>query len=66
MTMRILIVMALRSGSFYTEPSGVAHFAETKAEPVEVYITGDCPFRYDLCQIVRRRLAAFVRDLRSS
>jgi quercetin dioxygenase-like cupin family protein len=34
---------ALRAGSFYTEPSGVAHFAETKAEPVEVYITGNGP-----------------------
>lgn len=25
------------------EPAGVAHFAETKAEPVTVYITGDGP-----------------------
>ena len=34
---------ALRAGSFYTEPGGVAHFAETKAEPVQVYITGNGP-----------------------
>jgi len=31
---------ALPAGSFYTEPSGVAHFAETKDLPVVVYITG--------------------------
>ena len=34
---------ALPSGSFYTEPSGHAHFAETKEEPVVVYITGHGP-----------------------
>jgi quercetin dioxygenase-like cupin family protein len=34
---------ALPAGSFYTEPAGVAHFAETKADPVLVYITGDGP-----------------------
>ncbi|MDB6090709.1 MAG: hypothetical protein JWN85_3493 [Gammaproteobacteria bacterium] len=34
---------ALRAGSFYTEPAGVAHFAETRAEPVVVYITGSGP-----------------------
>ncbi|MGP8033564.1 MAG: cupin domain-containing protein [Steroidobacteraceae bacterium] len=34
---------ALPPGSFYTEPAGVAHFAETKGEPVTVYITGDGP-----------------------
>jgi len=34
---------ALPVGSFYTEPSGVAHFAETKADPVVVYITGIGP-----------------------
>ena len=34
---------ALPAGSFYTEPAGVAHFAETKAEPVTVYITGNGP-----------------------
>jgi hypothetical protein len=33
----------LPAGSFYTEPGGVAHFAETKADPVVVYITGDGP-----------------------
>jgi quercetin dioxygenase-like cupin family protein len=33
----------LPPGSFYTEPAGVAHFAETKAEPVTVYITGNGP-----------------------
>jgi len=34
---------ALPAGSFYTEPAGVAHFAETKAEAVTVCITGDGP-----------------------
>ena len=34
---------ALPAGSFYTEPSGVAHFAETKADAVVVYITGHGP-----------------------
>ena len=34
---------ALPMGSFYTEPSGVAHFAETRADPVVVYITGHGP-----------------------
>jgi hypothetical protein len=34
---------ALPAGSFYTEPAGVAHFAETKADPVLVYITGNGP-----------------------
>ena len=34
---------ALPAGSFYTEPAGDAHFAETKAEPATVYITGDGP-----------------------
>ena len=34
---------ALPARSFYTEPAGVAHFAETKAEAAEVYITGDGP-----------------------
>lgn len=34
---------ALPPGSFYTEPAGVAHFAETKGEPVTVYITGEGP-----------------------
>ena len=34
---------ALPAGSFYTEPSGVAHFAETKADPVDVYVTGHGP-----------------------
>jgi quercetin dioxygenase-like cupin family protein len=34
---------ALPAGSFYTEPGGVAHFAETKADPVVVYITGHGP-----------------------
>jgi quercetin dioxygenase-like cupin family protein len=33
----------LPSGSFYTEPGGVAHFAMTKAESVVVYITGFGP-----------------------
>jgi quercetin dioxygenase-like cupin family protein len=33
----------LPPGSFYTEPGGVAHFAETKAEPVVVYVTGYGP-----------------------
>ena len=34
---------ALPAGSVYTEPSGVAHFAETKADPVLVYISGSGP-----------------------
>jgi quercetin dioxygenase-like cupin family protein len=34
---------ALPAGSFYTEPGGVAHFAETKTDPVVVYITGNGP-----------------------
>jgi len=34
---------ALPPGSFYTEPGGVAHFAETKADPVVVYIIGNGP-----------------------
>ena len=34
---------ALKPGSFYTEPAGVAHFALTKNEPVVVYITGYGP-----------------------
>jgi quercetin dioxygenase-like cupin family protein len=34
---------ALPVGSFYTEPAGVAHFAETKDTPVVVYITGFGP-----------------------
>jgi quercetin dioxygenase-like cupin family protein len=33
----------LPPGSFYTEPGGVAHFAETKADPVVIYITGHGP-----------------------
>ena len=34
---------SLPAGSFYTEPAGEPHFAETKAEPVTVYITGRGP-----------------------
>jgi uncharacterized RmlC-like cupin family protein len=34
---------ALKPGSFYTEPAGVAHFALTKDEPVVVLITGYGP-----------------------
>jgi quercetin dioxygenase-like cupin family protein len=34
---------ALAPGSFYSEPAGVAHFAETSADPVIVYITGFGP-----------------------
>ena len=34
---------ALPAGSFYTEPGGVAHFAETRAHPALVYITGNGP-----------------------
>lgn len=34
---------ALPAGSFYTEPADVAHFAQTKAERVIVYITGNGP-----------------------
>jgi len=34
---------ALPAGSFYSEPGRVAHFAETKADSVVVYITGNGP-----------------------
>jgi quercetin dioxygenase-like cupin family protein len=34
---------ALPAGSFYTEPAGVAHFAMTNDEPVEIVITGYGP-----------------------
>ncbi len=34
---------ALGSGSFYTEPAGVSHFARTGAEPVVLYIHGIGP-----------------------
>jgi quercetin dioxygenase-like cupin family protein len=34
---------ALPAGSFYSEPGGVAHFAQTKAVPVLLYITGTGP-----------------------
>jgi uncharacterized RmlC-like cupin family protein len=34
---------ALPVGSFYAEPAGVAHFAETKQDAVLVYITGNGP-----------------------
>jgi len=34
---------ALPPGSFYTEPPGRMHFAQTAAEPVVVYITGYGP-----------------------
>jgi len=34
---------SLGPGSFYTEPSGVAHFALTKAEPAVVVISGFGP-----------------------
>jgi hypothetical protein len=34
---------ALPAGSFYTEPGGVAHFAETRAKDVVLYITGSGP-----------------------
>jgi quercetin dioxygenase-like cupin family protein len=33
----------LPPGSFYTEPAGVAHFAETRSEAVLLYLTGDGP-----------------------
>lgn len=33
----------LPAGSFYTEPGGVAHFAETRDAPVVVYISGFGP-----------------------
>ncbi len=33
----------LVAGSFYLEPAGVAHFAQTRAEPAVVYITGVGP-----------------------
>jgi quercetin dioxygenase-like cupin family protein len=34
---------ALPPGSFYTEPPGRPHFAQTRSEPVVVYITGFGP-----------------------
>ncbi len=34
---------SLPAGGFYTEPAGVAHFAETRDEAVTVYITGYGP-----------------------
>ena len=34
---------ALPAGSFYTEPGGLAHFAETRADSVVVYISGNGP-----------------------
>ena len=34
---------ALPAGSFYTEPGGIAHFAETRADSVVVYISGNGP-----------------------
>jgi hypothetical protein len=34
---------ALPPGSFYTEPGGVARFAETKADSGVVYISGNGP-----------------------
>lgn len=34
---------ALPPGSFYTEPGNIAHFAETRDEPVVVFITGYGP-----------------------
>ena len=34
---------ALGSGSFYTEPAGVSHFARTGGEPVILYIHGKGP-----------------------
>jgi quercetin dioxygenase-like cupin family protein len=34
---------ALPEGSFYSEPGGVAHFAETRDEAVVVYVTGYGP-----------------------
>jgi quercetin dioxygenase-like cupin family protein len=37
------VLKSLPAGSFYTEPAGEPHFAETKAEPVTVYITGHGP-----------------------
>jgi quercetin dioxygenase-like cupin family protein len=36
-------VKALPAGSFYTEPAGVAHFAQTRESAVQVYITGNGP-----------------------
>ncbi len=33
----------LPPGSFYSEPAGVAHFAETRNDAVVVYITGNGP-----------------------
>jgi uncharacterized RmlC-like cupin family protein len=49
---------ALPAGSFYTEPAGVAHFAETRSEPVTVYISGNGPtdtrYIHDAAEPARR------------
>lgn len=34
---------SLPPGSFYTEPAGMAHFAQTRDEPAVVYISGQGP-----------------------
>jgi hypothetical protein len=44
MRMRIsTLSLGLLFTANYTEPGRVAHFAETKADPVVVYITGHGP-----------------------
>jgi quercetin dioxygenase-like cupin family protein len=37
------LVKVLGPGSFYTEPAGVAHFAQTGDQPAAIYITGVGP-----------------------
>lgn len=37
------LLKALAPGSFYTEPAGQAHFAQTRDEPAIVYISGFGP-----------------------
>lgn len=34
---------ALGTGSFYTEPAGISHFARTGADPVVLFIHGNGP-----------------------
>jgi uncharacterized RmlC-like cupin family protein len=43
------VLKSLPAGSFYTEPAGEPHFAETKAEPVTVYINRARADRHGLC-----------------
>jgi len=41
------LVKALPPGSFYTEPAGMDHFAQTRDQPASVYIFGYGPTSTD-------------------